>query len=350
MGSSVWVGWIANALLSTGIVLLVYLTTLKLTSHSKISFASALGYTMLPSQIEWNSVLGSEELFTFLLVLSLYIYLWTDGRRWWASTFISGLVLGLACDVRPIPLLFPAFLLGYEVFVQKRPWLPSVKKIILFCLAVGFGVCPVTIRNWMALHHWVLISTNGGINLWQGTHSDGAYFWSWDRKVNPILAAGSDEILANQIGVHAFIEHALHHPFATIVHGLFKWFFLYWLDSNVVAVTFDVGTQAMMHRLAGFMACFNTAVYWLWMGVCMFGVASGIKRTVRSWRVIALPMTYVMYNTAVFFFFPAWDRFRYPMMPFFAVLFGIGWTCLMVRVRIHRKQHRAIDIMDSATT
>jgi hypothetical protein len=119
LGSSVWVGWIANALLSTGIVLLVYLTTLKLTAHSKISFAAALGYTMLPSQIEWNSVLGSEELFTFLLVLSLYIYLWTDegveGSRWWTWTVLSGLILGLACDVRPIPLLFPVFLLGYEL-------------------------------------------------------------------------------------------------------------------------------------------------------------------------------------------------------------------------------------------
>jgi hypothetical protein len=189
----------------------------------------------------------------------------------------------------------------------------------------------------MALHHWVLISTNGGVNLWQGIHADGSYFWSWDRNVNPLLAAGSNEILENQIGVHAFIEHTLHHPFATIVHGLFKWFFLYWMDLNVVAVTFDVGTEPIMHRLAGFMAWFNTIVYWLWMGVCIVGATSGIKRTVRSWRVIALPMTYVMYNTAIFFFFPAWDRFRYPMMPFYAVLFGIGLTSLMVRLRQHRQ-------------
>ncbi|MCL6627631.1 ArnT family glycosyltransferase [Alicyclobacillus macrosporangiidus] len=320
--TSVIAGLIANALLSIGIVILIYFATRKMTGNMTVSFLAALGYTLLPSQIEWNAVLGSEELYTFLVMLSVFMYLRSEQDRWWIWTAVSGILLGFAADVRPIPLLFPAAILLYEIWMRRQPWRVSLIKTGVFAAAMLVGVCPVTIRNYIALHHFVLISTNGGVNLWQGTKADGSYYWSWDPKVNPLLAAGTDQIAENKIGMHVFIDHVLHHPLWTVIHGVIKIFFLYWVDWNVVSVTFQVTAK----KLTNAAMWFDTIVYWLWMIVVFFGMQKKVP-----WRRIGLPLLFVLYNTAVFFFFPAWDRFRYPLMPFLAILFGYGLERILSR-------------------
>jgi len=322
-GPSVWHGLIANAMLSILIVVLIYFITLKLINRRDIALFASIGYTVLPSQIEWNAVLGSEELFTALLLLSLYVYVYKASFRW-ALTIVGGIILGLSCDVRPIPLLFP-FVMGlYELWIRRQSLRQAISVMLLLFVGLAIGICPVTIRNAVALHHFILVSTNGGVNMWQGTHTDSAYFWSWNPKINPLLAAGTDQVLEGSIGTHVFIQHVIHHPIWTMIHGVLKWFFLYWVDWNVVSVTFQSFTKNPIEWLISGAMWFDTIAYWLWMSVCAMGVFKGIKLVANSWKAISLPIFYIAYNTAVFFFFPAWDRFRYPMMPLFAVLFGIG--------------------------
>jgi hypothetical protein len=80
--------------------------------------------------------------------------------------------MGLACDVRPICLLFPVFLWTYEFFVQKTSLHLSCCKVIFFSITMLVGIMPVTIRNLITLHQFILASTNGGVNLWQSTKVD----------------------------------------------------------------------------------------------------------------------------------------------------------------------------------
>lgn len=326
--TSIAAGLMTNAILSIGIVLLIYFTTLKATSNRRVSFLAALGYTLLPSQIEWNSVLGSEELFSFLIMLSLFLYLRSEKTNWAVWTIVSGIALGLSCDVRPIPLLFPAAILLYEIWVRHEGWNTSLLKTALFTTAMLVGVCPVTIRNAIAMHHFILVSTNGGVDLWQGTKADGWYFWSWNPKVNPLLAAGTNQVLEDKIGTHIFIQHVLHHPIWTVLHGFLKVYFLYWVDWNVVSVTI----QVTHHRLTVIAMWFDTIIYWLWMVIALFAL-----RRSTPWRKIALPTLFILYNTAAFFFFPAWDRFRYPLMPCFAILFGSGLHTLLQKYTSARR-------------
>jgi hypothetical protein len=367
-GPSVTAGLIANALLSTGIVVLVYALAYRLVQRSAVAVAAAWAYTILPSAIEWNAVLGSEELFTFLLMAALFTYagalpsgsrarilsrsanpaavqaasracarnVSSEGRATLRGqnltrVFIAGILLGFACDVRPIPLLFPVAVLAYEWGVARRGPRAALGRAVLLALGMAWAIAPVTVRNLLVMHHFVLISTNGGVNLWQGTHADGAYFWSWDRRVNPLLAAGSDEVLENQIGVHAFLAYALHHPLRLVLHALAKWFYLYWVDWNVVDVTFATWWQPHTAPLIQSRAI-NTGAYWLWMSVAVAGAVAwgqALRRRARCcrarWARATWPMLYIVYNTAVFAVFPAWDRFRFPMMPLFAIYAGVGW-------------------------
>ncbi|WP_249226546.1 ArnT family glycosyltransferase [Alicyclobacillus mengziensis] len=325
-GPSVTAGLCVNILLSTGIVLLVYGLTVRIFDNDTFGFAAAAGYTLLPSQIEWNSVLGSEELFTFLLALSLWIYI-QDPVKLWSKMYIwriivSGLVMGLAADVRPIVLLLPFALILFERFALGRSVRDALGAAAIFGVALCAGVAPVTIRNVVALHHFVVVSTNGGVNLWQGTHSNGWYFWSWNPKVNPLLPYLKNDVLENQVAMHAALMFYKAHPLLTLWNGFEKWFFLYSTDWNVVSVTFAEQTPHVSQSVIHFNMWFNNIVYYVWMMISVTGLVQTFRRVRKPFAFLLV--TYIAYNTAIFFFFPAWDRFRYPMMPLYAVFFGVG--------------------------
>lgn len=350
-GPSVIMGLLANVVLSTAIVLLVYGITERIFRNTSVSFLAALGYTCLPSQIEWNSVLGSEELFTFLLLFSLWLYLGRSRRPkelsegshrpvWRAA--LSGVMMGIAADVRPIVLLFPIALLAYErwaVPVKRSSarvlWRQPILVTIVFTALMMVGVAPVTIRNFIAMHHLIIVSTNGGVNLWQGTHTNGAYFWSWDPKINPLLPYVKNDYLQNKVALHAALQFYLHHPLKGILNGFAKLFFLYWVDWNVVSVTFALKVPHVSTAVIRFNMWFDTIVYYIWMAVSITGITVSIRHYRRNYALWLL-ICYLVYNTAIFFFFPAWDRFRYPMMPLYAVFFGAG-AWYIVRRWMRRK-------------
>jgi hypothetical protein len=343
-GPSVEIGLIANALLSTGVAVLVYALTYTVVQSPRTAFVAALGYTLLPSHIEWNAVLGSEELYTFLLMLSLWVFSLHAMRKRLLLVALSGAVLGIACMVRPIAMLFPIGVLVYERWIARQSWRQTVLVTEIFTVALVLGILPATVRNWMTMHHFILVSTNGGVDLWQGTKADGVYFWSWDPRVNPLLPYQQDDFLENKVGMHVALSYILHHPMSTIVHGFAKWFFLYWQDTNVVGVTFGQLRPAWSAgQLLAAEVC-NTLVYYVWMALAVFGLWVVARGKVQVRPVWWIPLLYVAYNTALFFFFPAWDRFRYPMMPCLAVLFGVGCSVLWGRwIQIKGRQNLTIE-------
>jgi len=326
-------GLVANGLLSIAIVILTYALAKQLTGSQKTAFIAAFAYTLLPSQIEWNGVLGSEELFTCLILASLYVYLRLRDVPKWAGwhALLAGLIMGVACTVRPIPLLFPVFLLIYERWFVKQCWLRATGFAAIFGVGILIGICPVTIRNALVLHHFILVSTNGGVNMWQGTMTNGGYFWSYNPQVNPMLAANGNEILQNALGQKAALWMYWHHPWYTIRNGFVKWFDLYKNDVNVVDYTLQVMVPKVPDWLIATTWRTNTVVYWIGMLVALTGVVSAFRGKVASLRYLGLPFLFIIYNTAVFFFFPAWDRFRYPLMPLWSLFFAVGWTWLTSR-------------------
>lgn len=331
-GPSVGVGLAVNALLSTGIVYLIYLLTRKLFDDWRPAACSALAYTLLPSQIVWNSVLGSEELFTLLVLVFFALYLRyksrSKGLLWLA---LSGLILGLACDVRPIPLAFPVFLFAYEWWLGETSgsshflsW-PRVAQALIRSISVGMfmfvGILPVTVRNLVAMRHFVLVSTNGGTNLWQGVHVNGGYWWSYNPYINPLVRV-NNEVVKNELGEHLAEQYMLHHPWKTFLNGWMKLFDLYKDDVNANWYTFRLSVKwdSVLHVIDAV----TTTAYWILMALSLLGIlyVFVFAKERRSRGKAALLLTFIAYYTCFFFFFPAWDRFRYPIMPLFAVFAG----------------------------
>jgi hypothetical protein len=113
---------------------------------------------LAPLTLRMTADVMSETLFAFLLTLG--IYLWGLRRAWSA-----GAVLGLATLTRPV--LLPFFVLLLALGVLQRD-----QRKVYIKIAVGgmLVVIPWTVRNVIALHHLVLVNSQGwGSNLIFGT-------------------------------------------------------------------------------------------------------------------------------------------------------------------------------------
>ncbi|QSO47026.1 hypothetical protein JZ786_21860 [Alicyclobacillus mengziensis] len=389
-GPHVMAGLVTNVIFSTIIVIMIYALTLRVLGVDKppvvsgegfstfatgsgrnahqIAFTAALGYSLLPSQIEWNSILGSEESFTLLLIISLYLYAGLVRRQsnapWFWRTTLAGIVFGLASIVRPIGLLFPVFLAAYEFWVNRRQVIQALLRGITFGVSMLVGILPITIRNLIAMHSFVLVSTNGGVALWQGTQINGGYFWTWNPYKNPLLKVYNNEVLRSQVGKHVAMMYWLHHPVKTIINGCIKIFDLYKVDTNAVWYTF----YAQYPHAKGVLYTFDiidTLAYWVMAFIAVFALIILSIRSQKNQqllknmfsvgitardatvstsslshfrRALGFVLTFMLYNTLLFFFFPAWDRYRYPLMPFVAILFAIGFTVIRVQRSEQKKK------------
>ncbi|MCL6636965.1 MAG: hypothetical protein K6T26_03350 [Alicyclobacillus sp.] len=334
--------WCTTAGLSLVLVSLVYLLAVRAGLSRNTACTAAYAYTFLPSQVLWNSVFGSEELFTVLLLWAIWLYLPlcvqapapAENRR----AGLAGWVLGLACLVRPLPLLFPGAVLLLERWRLGRSWRTALAHSASLAAGMAVAILPLTVRNRLQLGHWVLVSTNGGVNLWQGTWIDGGYFWSWNPDINPLLAAHGDEIVQNALGMQAAWRFISAHPLIWLYHGLWKVFDLYKDDTNAVWYTFHMVAQSGGVVWAWNLIC--TYAYYVFMALAVAGMLVLRRQPSLQRRARSLLVAFVVYYSALFLAFPAWDRFRYPLMPLFALYTGSGLQALGRRLKRFSMQLR----------
>jgi 4-amino-4-deoxy-L-arabinose transferase-like glycosyltransferase len=328
-GPHLWVGLAFQIVATTAVAVLVLVLAYRLTGSLGIGVAAALAWSLLPEQLGWTSLEASEPLFTLLLIATLLVLTHGTDLRHMA---VAGLLLGAACIVRPTVLLFPFAL----VLILALRW-RQIRRAVVAAAALGvcmmLVVAPLTIRNEIALGSPVLVSTNGGVNLWQGVHADDYYWWSTDPAVNPLISV-SDEVARDALGQKLFLDFALAHPTYMAVHGVIKMAALY-SPRETVWRGLDAGWGDLRTRLT---IDGSEALYVVFMIFALIGIAIGVRR--YRWKGGIL-VGFLIYYTAVFSVFPAWDRFRYPLLPIFAVFAGIalqaGWDRIAPRVRAWRR-------------
>jgi tetratricopeptide (TPR) repeat protein len=106
-----------------------------------------------------------------LLLMMIVLSAWTEkitGRR----CLGAGLLLGLSALVRPNVLPFAAVVLAWLFWIlRQRGELRRYRAVApVFVLGTVLAVAPATIRNYVRGHDLVLISSNGGINLYIGNN------------------------------------------------------------------------------------------------------------------------------------------------------------------------------------
>jgi hypothetical protein len=154
---------------------------------------AALAVAIYPATIQYTGMLMTEPLAATLLAGAMVAILWAgdadDLRRW----IVPGLTLGALALVRPEYLaiggLLALLVLAHEHFKVREQRLAEIaatrdgppsrpRSLTVFAiliLGIVVVVAPWTVRNAVALHRFVPVSTGGGQVLFAGTYlpSDG---------------------------------------------------------------------------------------------------------------------------------------------------------------------------------
>ena len=131
--------------------------------------------------IYYESKLHAPALLVFLALAMVWALrmLVTEWRMLYA--FVAGLTLGLFAIVRPNILTFAPVALPWMWWAARGQAREKrfPKAALLFALGIVLVVASVTIRNAVVAHDPVLVSANGGINLFFGNHEGSNGIWAY---------------------------------------------------------------------------------------------------------------------------------------------------------------------------
>jgi 4-amino-4-deoxy-L-arabinose transferase-like glycosyltransferase len=103
-----------------------------------------------------------------LTTLSFYVFLLARKSQKPFTWGLLGMVSGLTALVIPNILVLIPFLYGAAVF-EKPARQKMLSNLVMLSLGLCIMIAPVTLRNHYVGKDWVLISSNGGMNLFLGT-------------------------------------------------------------------------------------------------------------------------------------------------------------------------------------
>lgn len=335
------VGWwpavLANVALNSVTAGLVYLIA-EFLWRPVPALISGLAMALYVPHIQWSSVICSEIIFSLLFLLTGYLWIRSE-KKSWGLLVASGFVLGLASMVRPITLLFPITYFVYAM-IRNFGFRASLCRGFVITMVMLLTISPVTLRNYVAFHRLLLVSANGGVNLWQGNNpnANGSYFWPDNPRENPFLDYKAHAVDENSMAAHRAISYIVHHPLHTAKMGFVKWRHLFAGVGNVQFYTTRISVPPVSATLARLWAVLAEGSYVITYVLGCIGIAFDVRDAVqqRSGRSSAMWLG-MLYYLGLFFIFPAWSRMRAPLLPWVAVFVGWGVWNAIDRVRALRR-------------
>lgn len=286
----------------------------------------ALLYVVLATTTRMGQDLYPEALFTTALLGATALALGAGGL--WRHV-AAGLVLGFAHLVRPISLALPV-LFFLALVLRGRPWRWAAGRMLLV-LVVSLGVvAPWTWRNWRRFGRGVLVSTNGGMNLWIGNNpqATGGYMHLWKlppgetRSVPfcpwpPGANEARDEVEWDRAARRAAVDFLFSHPGIFLRRIPSK--LVYACGFPYVHLTGWTGVVRLKKQMALAIAAAVAVWLALWLVQAAWAVGRAARRGLRAHGWALVPPLFVAYfvlHVVVFFGF---RRFLYPAYPFMAL-------------------------------
>lgn len=125
-----------------------------------------------------GELLAPALLVPLFLTLILVLRTWTD-RMTWPRVIAAGVLFGAIALTRPNVLLCLPVVLLWSWWIARRrgSTLKGLAMAAGFALVAVLTIAPVTLRNYRVAEDFVLVSSNGGINLYIGNNPKSDGMW-----------------------------------------------------------------------------------------------------------------------------------------------------------------------------
>ena len=194
---------------------------------ARVGIVAAAMVALYPNLVTTTATLQLETVFVALTLATVLVLLPVATREDTRAGRLvaSGMMLGAVALVRPTIALLLVAVLATRL-LMKRPWRETLAAVAVLAIAMVAVMLPWTIRNAVALHAFVPISTGVGPTLCASRNPEATGALDTgilERQCLPKHQTGSisaREVAANSYGTRQAIRWVVHHP----VQELRMWF------------------------------------------------------------------------------------------------------------------------------
>lgn len=308
---------VLNFVIGIMIVVLTYGVTKQYLSEKVASIAALLVATW-PILIQFTTIHASELFFIFLVLAALYT--WGNERiPPIIRAIIWGALICCATYIRPTALPFLGILPILQWF-KKEPISTCLTAFVAATLTAAILFSPWVYRNYQHFGQFVLVSANGGANLWMGNHegSNGGYV--------PLPTLDfENEVVRDQYYKKEAIHFIKTHPLQYLKLTVFRAYITYKAETIGIVWNGDL-YKKMDDKPILILKLISTIYWWAMLIIAAIGLYQLLRKRELS-IFSALPVTF-----GFFFVFPlltvAQDRYHLPVDPFLAMFAAYaihGW-------------------------
>lgn len=215
--------FLIQSIISVGVSLLIYKLANKYFNLTTALIASGI-YAFTPEFIFAAATVGPTIIFHFLIVLvNNFLPELTKKTQTTRLVFI-GVILGILILLRSEILLFILFINFF--LIQKKKF----KNVILISSLIIIILLPWQIRNFLTFDKVVLITTNGGFNLYRGNNPFVLGDWRdkyTQDKVKKLIQYDDYEIRVNEMYLEESLRFIKEQPLKVITNSFIKIFQLW---------------------------------------------------------------------------------------------------------------------------
>jgi hypothetical protein len=321
-GPSILVGKLGNIVLAGVADLLTWRVVRTHVGHTA-AVAALLLTAVWPGRNFHMDVLSYDELVIVLLVGSLALLPGQTGGRKVALRWIAaGVVLGLACLVRPTLGVTPLAVGGW-LFVCRCSWRRAALCTALYGTAMLVPIVPWTVRNYAVLGRFVPLTTNAGGNFYNSWAPGGTgcfYKPAWEHLQ---AVTGGDELRLSPtgfaLGLAAIREdpaRAARRVWQKQVHYLGSDNWLLPVESYTAALGGDAARGAILKTALHTATNAWYVLLMLWPLVAWRGLARRFQERPLAWLCLGLFALGLIIHTA----FEAQARYHLVYLPLWSIL------------------------------
>jgi hypothetical protein len=298
------------------------------------AIVTGLILALWPTHIQFTTIIASETLFIDLVLAGLLA--WPE-RLSLGRFVLTGCCFAAASYVRPTALLIPLALAAARWLRAPRfKEIPgTVAGLAIILLVMGIAIAPWAARNRRLFGQVVLISTNGGSNLWMG-NSPGT---TGEYKPPPAIPGLNEAQQDAEYGRQAR-QFILEHPVSFIGRTAIKAARLHAAETIGVAWNIEslrkLAPSLFPDEKAPAVLALKLIDTAYWVGVLGLGCAGAVLRMRRTsfWQVLTHPAFVIWaYFTAIHAVIVIQDRYHLPSTPMIASFASLTLLALDQRMR-----------------
>ena len=141
--------------------------------NETVGVISGLAYALYGTLVFYEAMFLIPVLFMFLIVWGMCRLIENQDSSSLKSWAVTGIIFGLAAVTRPNIILVVPFLALWLFFRHRKPsldWKISMRPALVMVAGMFLAIAPVTIRNYAVTGDLILISSQGGINIYLGNN------------------------------------------------------------------------------------------------------------------------------------------------------------------------------------